>query len=60
MSRRINYDDYGRMLIKASRYGKSAVCLAQLLNWLSFRDCPQDFKPMEFKMEPVRIEEADK
>lgn len=61
MSERINYEDYGRMLVKASRQaGKSTFRLAQLLNWLSFSDHPQDFKPLEFKMELVSIKEADK
>ena len=61
MSERINYDDYGKMLVRASRQvGKSTFCLAQLFNWLSFRDHPQDFKPLEFKMELVSIKESDK
>ena len=61
MSERINYEDYGKILIRTSRQvGKSMVHLAQLINWLSFRDRPQDFKPLEFKMELVSIKEAEK
>ena len=61
MSKRTNYDDYGKMIVRASRQvGKSTFHLAQLFNWLSFRDHPQDFRPLEFKMELVSIKEADK
>lgn len=54
----MNYNDYGKMLERSSRQvGKSTFHLAQLLNWLSFRDHPQDFKPLEFKMELVDVKE---
>ena len=52
------YNEYGKMLARTSRQvGKSRFHLAQLLNWLSFQDYPQDFKPLEFKMEPVNVKE---
>lgn len=54
----MDYNEYGKMLVRASRQvGKSMAHLAQLLNWLSFQDHPQDFKPLEFKMEPVSVKE---
>ena len=54
----MNYNDYWKMLERSSRQvGKSMFHLAQLLNWLSFRDHPQDFKPLEFKMELVNVKE---
>lgn len=60
MSEFVNYNDYGKYLIRTSRQvGKSTFHLAQFLNWLSFRDHPQDFKPLEFKMELVNIKNDD-
>lgn len=54
----MDYNDYGKMLERTSRQvGKSRFHLAQLLNWLSFQDHPRDFKPLEFKMEPVKVKE---
>ena len=54
----MNYENYGKMLERSSmQVGKSMVHLAQLLNWLSFKDHPQDFKPLEFKMELVNVKE---
>lgn len=54
----MNYNDYGKMLERSSRQvGKSMVHLAQLLNWLSVQNHPQDFKPLEFKMELVNVKE---
>lgn len=61
MSERINYNEYGNMLVRTSRQvGKSTFHLAKLLNWFSFREHPKDFKPLKFKMELVRIKETDK
>jgi hypothetical protein len=55
---KMNYNDYGKMLERSSRQvGKSTFHLAQLLNWLSFQDHPQDFKPLEFKMELVDVKD---
>lgn len=52
----MNYENYGKMLERSSRQvGKSMAHLAQVLNWLSFQDNPQDFKPLEFKMELVNV-----
>lgn len=54
----MDYNEYGQMLVRASRQvGKSTFHLAQLLNWLSFQDHPQDFKPLEFKMELVDVKD---
>lgn len=54
----MNYIDYGKMLERSSRQvGKSMFHLAQFLNWLSFQDHPQDFKPLEFKMERVNVKD---
>lgn len=54
----MNYENYGKMLECSSRQvGKSMAHLAQVLNWLSFQDNPQDFKPLEFKMELVNVKE---
>jgi len=54
----MNYNEYGKMLGRSSRQvGKSMVHLAQLINWLSFQGHPQDFKPLEFKMELVNVKE---
>lgn len=55
----MNYNDYGKMRERSSRQaGKSMVHLAQLLNWLSFQDHPQDFKPLEFNMELVNVKDT--
>ena len=55
---KMNYENYGKMLERSSRQvGKSMAHLAQLLNWLSFQDHPQDFKPLEFKMEIVNVKD---
>lgn len=52
------YNEYGKMLERSSRQvGKPMIHLAQLLNWLSFQDHPQDFKPLEFKMELVDVKD---
>jgi hypothetical protein len=54
----MDYNEYGKMLVRASsQVGKSTFHLAQLLNWLSFQDHPQDFKPLEFKMELVNVKD---
>lgn len=54
----MNYNDYGKMLERSARQvGKSTCHLAQLINWLSFQDHPQDFKPLEFKMELVNVKD---
>ena len=54
----MNYENYGKMLERSSRQvGKSMAHLAQVLNWLSFQDHPQDFKPLEFKMELVDVKD---
>lgn len=54
----MKYENYGKMLERSSRQvGKSMAHLAQVLNWLSFQDNPQDFKPLEFKMELVNVKE---
>ena len=54
----MNYNEYGKMLERLARQvGKSTFHLAQLLNWLSFQDHPQDFKPLEFKMELVDVKD---
>ncbi len=55
-AKKLNYEDYGRMLVSSARQvGKTSIHLAQLINWLSFQDHPQDFKPLEVKMELVEI-----
>ncbi len=54
----MDYNEYGKMLVRASRQvGKSTIHLAQFLNWLSFQDHPQDFTPLEFKMELVDVKD---
>lgn len=54
----MNYENYGKMLERSSRQvGKSMAHLAQVLNWLSLQDNPQDFKPLEFKMELVNVKD---
>ena len=54
----MDYTEYGKMLVRASRQvGKSTFHLAQFINWLSFQDHPQDFKPLEFKMELVDVKD---
>lgn len=54
----MNYENYGKMLERSPRQvGKSMAHLAQVLNWLSFQDNPQDFKPLEFKMELVNVKD---
>ena len=54
----MDYNEYGKMLERSARQvGKSTFHLAQLLNWLSFQDHPQDFKPLEFKMELVDVKD---
>lgn len=54
----MDYNECGKMLERSARQvGKSTFHLAQVLNWLSFQDNPQDFKPLEFKMELVNVKE---
>ena len=54
----MNYENYGKMLERSSmQAGKSMVHLAQFINWLSFQDHLQDFKPLEFKMELVDVKD---
>ena len=50
------YVDYGNKLLRSARQpGKSTMCMMQLLNWLSYSDRPEKFKPLEFKMELMKV-----
>lgn len=48
--------DYGNKLLRSARQpGKSTMRMMQLLNWLSYLDRPAEFKPLEFKMELMKV-----
>ena len=50
------YADYGNKLLRSARYpGKSTMRMMQFLNWLSYSDRPEEFKPLEFKMELMKV-----
>ena len=50
------YADYGSKLLRSARQpGKSTMRMMQLLNWLSYSDRPAEFKPLEFKMELMKV-----
>ena len=50
------YADYGNKLLRSARQpGKSTMRMMQFLNWLSYSDRPAEFKPLEFKMESMKL-----
>lgn len=50
------YADYGNKLLRSARQpGKSTMRMMQFLNWLSYSDRPEEFKPLEFKMELMKV-----
>ncbi len=50
------FEEYGRKLSKAARFGKSRAVTGQMLNWLSYRENPTEFKPLVFELEKVSID----
>ena len=50
------YADYGNKLLRSARQpDKSTMRMMQFLNWLSYSDRPAEFKPLEFKMELMKV-----
>ena len=57
-AKKLNYENYGRMLLSsAAQVGKTSAHLAQLINWLSFQNHPEKFRPLEFKMELANVKD---
>lgn len=50
------YADYGNKLLRSTRQsGKSTMRMMQFLNWLSYLYRPEEFKPLEFNMELMKV-----
>lgn len=50
------YSDYGNKLLMSARQpGKSTMRMMQFLKWLSYSDRPEEFKPLEFNMELMKV-----
>ena len=50
------YVNYGNKLLRSARQpGKSIMRMMQFLNWLSYSDRPEEFKPLKFKMELMKV-----
>ena len=49
---------YSSKLPESQRFGKSSIVLAQALNLLKYMDNADRFKPLKFKLQPVKINEA--
>lgn len=49
------YEKYGADLVKAARFGKSRMLFIQMLNRLSYSNCPEKFRPVKFTLQKVKI-----